>query len=98
MCDALRDDLPRLSGKNLLITGGAGFLGYYLVQLALHWNRRSGGPPLRVTVLDNYVRGMPAWLEALRGDRALTLLRHDVTAPPAGSLGGFQYTVRAATI
>src|SRR2546425_8522820 len=37
-------------------------------------------PIFRVTVLDSYVRGMPAWLEALRGDRALTLERHDVTA------------------
>ena len=98
MCDALREELPYLSGKNLLITGGAGFLGYYLVQLALHWNRRSGGPPLRVTVLDSYVRGMPAWLEALRGDRALTLVRHDVTAPLAESLGDFQYIVHAASI
>jgi len=98
MCDALREELPYLSGKNLLITGGAGFLGYYLVQLALHWNRRSGGPPLRVTGLDSYVRGMPAWLEALRGDRALTLVRHDVTAPLAESLGDFQYIVHAASI
>ncbi len=28
-----------MAGKRLLITGGAGFLGYYLVQAALHWNR-----------------------------------------------------------
>src|SRR5437016_11695249 len=98
MCDSLREELPYLSGKNLLITGGAGFLGYYLVRVALDWSRRSGGPPLRVTVLDSYVRGMPAWLEALRGDRALTLVRHDVTAPLAESLGDFQYIVHAASI
>ena len=28
-----------LSGRSVLIAGGAGFLGYYLVQSALHWNR-----------------------------------------------------------
>ena len=29
----------------MLITGGAGFLGYYLVQAALHWNATGGGNP-----------------------------------------------------
>jgi len=98
MCDALQDELRRLSGKNLLITGGAGFLGYYLVQLALHWNRRSDGEALRVTVFDSYVRGMPAWLEALVGDPALTLVRHDMTDQLPGDIGEFQYIVHAASI
>src|SRR2546430_3308792 len=95
MCDALRDELPRLSDQNLLITGGAGFLGYYLVQLALHWNRRPGSRPVRVTVFDSYVRGMPTWLEAFRGDPALTLVRHDMTDPLPPDIGEFQYIVHA---
>jgi len=98
MCDALRDELPRLSGRNLLITGGAGFLGYYLVQLALHWNRRSGEQPVRVTVFDNYVRGMPLWLEGLLGDPALTLVRHDMTDPLPADIGEFHYILHAASI
>src|SRR2546430_12884807 len=98
MCDALRDELPRLSDQNLLITGGAGFLGYYLVQLALHWNRRPGSRPVRVTVFDSYVRGMPTWLEAFRGDPALTLVRHDMTDPLPPDIGEFQYIVHAASI
>jgi UDP-glucuronate decarboxylase len=98
MCDALQDQLPRLAGKNVLITGGAGFLGYYLVQLALHWNQRSGGRPLRVTVFDSYARGMPAWLEALRGDPALTLVRHDMTDPLPVDVGEFHYIFHAASI
>jgi len=32
-------EFSQLSGKKLLITGGAGFLGYYLVQSVLHWNK-----------------------------------------------------------
>src|SRR5712692_7042606 len=98
MCDALRDELPRLSGKNLLITGGAGFLGYYLVQVALAWNQRADGPPVRVTVFDSYVRGMPAWLERLRGHPALTLVRHDMTAALPADIGDFHYIVHAASI
>ena len=63
----LADELPRLAGKQILITGGAGFLGYYLVQAALAWNRGVGaGEAIRVTVLDNFIRGVPAWLGRLR--------------------------------
>jgi len=98
MREALRDELPRLSGKHLLITGGAGFLGYYLVQLALHWNRRSTERPVHVTVFDSYVRGMPGWLETLRGDPALTLVRHDMTAALPADMGDFHYIVHAASI
>src|SRR6266699_5802326 len=35
----LAEEFPRLAGRRLLITGGAGFLGHYLVQSALYWNR-----------------------------------------------------------
>src|SRR3981081_2687992 len=65
MCEALHDELDQLSGKQLLITGGAGFLGYYRVQVALHWTWRTDGDPIRVTVLDSFLRGCPHWLENL---------------------------------
>ena len=32
ICDNLIDEFSELSGKRVLIAGGAGFLGYYLVQ------------------------------------------------------------------
>ena len=32
MCSNLKEEFLLLSGKRLLIAGGAGFLGYYLVQ------------------------------------------------------------------
>ena len=67
ICQDLVEEFGRMSGRRLLITGGGGFLGYYLVQSALHWNRtRSAGARIDVTVYDNYMRGVPAWLEALR--------------------------------
>jgi len=70
VCSDLDAELGEMAGSALLITGGGGFLGYYLVQAALHWNRTRG--PARgaidVTVFDNYLRGVPAWLEALRGE------------------------------
>ena len=47
----LRAEFDALSGRSVLIAGGAGFLGYYLVQGALHWNRtHAAQPPIQVTV------------------------------------------------
>jgi len=39
ICNNLKEEFACLAGKKLLITGGAGFLGYYLVQSILYWNK-----------------------------------------------------------
>jgi nucleoside-diphosphate-sugar epimerase len=88
-----------MAGKRLLITGGAGFLGYYMVQGVLHWNDRAPERDrIRVTVFDNYARGVPAWIEALRGRDDLTLVRHDVRHPLPEPMPEFHYIVHAAGI
>lgn len=94
-----RQEFSRLEGKSLLITGGAGFLGYYLVQAILHYNRQvDSQSAIRVTVFDNYIRGIPEWLTALDGDPALALVRHDVTEPLPADIESFQYIIHAASI
>src|SRR5215207_6667943 len=70
-----REELAALAGRHLMIAGGAGFLGYYLVQAPLWWNRmHPDSAPIKVTCLDNFIRGVPAWLTALEGDANLRLL------------------------
>ena len=59
---ALGSELASLSGNRLLITGGAGFLGYYLDQTATHWNRSRPSEAIRIDVFDSYLRGVPDWL------------------------------------
>lgn len=93
------DEFARLSAHDILIAGGAGFLGYYLVQAPLHWNRVNAGlPPIRVTVLDNFIRGVPAWLTALEGDTNLRLLTHDITNPLPPALGDMKFMIHGASI
>src|SRR3989338_5902790 len=93
------DAFQELAGKRVLIVGGAGFLGYYLVQAALAWNRRKpAAQAVQVTVLDNYARGVPDWLIALEGSPGLTLVRHDITRPLPSGLPDFQYTVHGGSI
>ena len=77
ICDGLADELGDLGGARLLIIGGAGFLGHYLVQAAAHANARLA-EPIQIDVYDNYIRGVPAWLERCGDDPNVTLRRHDV--------------------
>ena len=97
ICQNLDAEFREMSGKRLLIIGGAGFLGYYLIQSVLHWNR-SAQAPIALTVYDNYMRGLPDWLAALEEDPNLTLRRHDITEPLPEDIGDFDYLIHAASI
>ena len=92
-------EFDALSGRSVLIAGGAGFLGYYLVQITLLLEPEECGPsaPIRVTVLDNFVRGVPEWLTGLEQDPNLRLLKHDITQPLPASWRP-RYLVHAASI
>lgn len=95
----LKEELSGISGKNLLVTGGAGFLGHYLVQAVDHWNKRAGATrAIRITVYDNFVRGVPEWMSRLVEENALILVRHDVTNPLPVDIADFQYIIHAACI
>jgi nucleoside-diphosphate-sugar epimerase len=94
---ALREELPLMAGKRLLITGGAGFLGYELVQAMLRANE-SGGDLIRLTVYDNFARGMPAWLESLVGNEHLAVVEHDIRKPLPDDIDDFEFVIHAAGI
>ena len=98
IADALRDEFEAMAGSNLLITGGGGFLGYYLVQSVLFWNERRAAKPISVTVVDNYRRGVPEWLLGLRTNRNLELREHDISQPLPPDVPHFQYIIHAAGI
>jgi nucleoside-diphosphate-sugar epimerase len=83
----LREEFEKLRDEKLLIVGGAGFLGYYLVQSAV----KAG---INVTVYDNFMRGIPDWLLGLEG---VEVVKHDITEPlPADA--DFTYLIHAGSI
>jgi nucleoside-diphosphate-sugar epimerase len=98
MATRLAAEFGKLSGKKLLIVGGGGFLGYYLVQAPLAWNRLNKGPAIDVTVYDNWIRGTPGWLDGLKTDPHLTLVTHDITNPVPSGAPDFDFIIHAASI
>jgi nucleoside-diphosphate-sugar epimerase len=97
--DGAGPELAEIAGKKLLITGGAGFLGYYLVQAPLAWNQRADSDDrIDLTVLDSHVRGVPDWLSRYSAADGLTLVKHDVRQQLPADLGDFEYVIHAAGI
>lgn len=59
---------------NILVTGGAGFLGSHLVEKLLNAGHY-------VIVVDNFFTGSPQNLNSVRNHAHLEIIRHDVTLP-----------------
>jgi UDP-glucuronate decarboxylase len=98
LAERLDHVFARLSGRDVLITGGAGFLGHYLVQAPLAWNRANPAQAaVRVTVHDNFLRGVPGWLDGLT-DPALRVVRRSVLDPLPADEPSFAAIIHAASI
>lgn len=99
ICSDLAFEFGRMAGKRLLITGGAGFLGYYLVHAALHFNQTVGrDQPIEIVVWDSFIRGTPLWLAALNGASALKVETRDLIDPLPRPMPDFQWIIHAAGI
>jgi UDP-glucuronate decarboxylase len=98
ICHHLQAEFAAMAGRRLLIVGGAGFPRPLSGAGGAALEPESGWPPIAVTVFDNYVRGVPGWLTALKGDPHLTLRRHDITRPLPADIGDFDYIIHAGSI
>jgi UDP-glucuronate decarboxylase len=99
VCDKARDEFSHMKGSRLLITGGAGFLGYYLIQSLLFQNKsEKRSDAVKITVYDNFIRGLPAWLGEMNDDPHLSIVKHDITQPLPENAGSFDYIIHAASI
>lgn len=97
--DALEKEFDLLSGKNLLITGGAGFLGYYLVQSILHWNNcNKDKKQIKLWIFDNFIRGVPKWIVMFEQRHDVHIIKHDITTPLPITKITFSFIIHAASI
>ncbi len=99
MIGGLEEEFQSLSGKRLLITGGASFLGYYLVQAIVHWNLlQTKSQRVRLTVYDNFAKGVPNWLRRLTDQKMVVLKVRDIRYPLPKNPPDFSYVIHAASI
>jgi len=93
-----KEEFGALAGSEVVLTGGAGFLGYSLVLSICEFNRRNPGAKIALNVLDNFIRGCPPWLEEAARERSIRLFRHDVTRPLPKGLPRADFLIHAASI
>jgi len=99
IADRLDRTANRFEGKSVLLAGGGGFLGCYLVEMFRHLNKKRFRHPCRVTVVDNFITadGVP---NETGKDGGIRFVQHDVIQPCSGSAfqERFDYIVHAAGI
>lgn len=96
-----REEFNHLSGHRLLITGGAGFIGYYFVKAIVEWNLlafKENSKTIDLLVYDNFQRGIPNWLNELALKNLITVKNHDISNPLPSDLGDVDFIVHAASI
>ena len=81
---ALESELTVLSGKRILVVGGAGFLGHYLVQALVAWNQAHPElASIRVVVFDSEHAGKRFLGTEIRDQSTLASLSGPVILTPA---------------
>jgi UDP-glucuronate decarboxylase len=70
--ESLGPDAHRFSGKTVLLSGGAGFLGRHFIALFRHLNKEVLAKPCKVISADNYLTGEQA-LRPLADERQTLL-------------------------
>lgn len=96
---SLKSELAKMAGTSVLITGGAGFLGYYLVQALTHFNTTvDASQRIGVTVFDNLSRGLPPWLETLIGRKEVAFQQFDLRHPLPTNMPAADWIIHAASI
>ena len=93
----LQEDLKKVEGSTWLISGGAGFLGSYFLDLLSFCNKEVFSRPCRVICVENFISGAPARIKHLEHDKHIQLIDADIVKPI--SIGGdIDYIVHAASI
>lgn len=74
-------EAKKLEGKTLLISGGAGFIGSYILATIAHLNKKHFSKPCRVISIDNFITGRKRRIVEEITDKNFTLIEADVTKP-----------------
>jgi dTDP-glucose 4,6-dehydratase/UDP-glucuronate decarboxylase len=87
----------RFAGKHILLTGAAGFLGVQFTHYfaALNDSGRLARP-CRLVAADSFIRGRPAWIDALAGRPDLAVQQSDIVRQR--DFEAFDFIIHAASV
>jgi UDP-glucuronate decarboxylase len=92
MIDNLKKELNFLSKKNVLFTGGCGFIGYYFYSLIIRWNKINK-KKINYTILDD-VKKKPDWIDSSQ----VILIQKDITKLNSSFFSKFDIIMHGASI
>lgn len=94
IASGIGEEASKLSGKTLLITGGAGFLGNYFLSTLNYLNKHVLDKPCKIISIDNFITGIKYNIEDTQNFKSIN---HDVTIPLKIE-GDVDYIISAAGI
>ena len=71
-----KEEIARLQGSSILITGCAGFLGFYFVHFFYHFRLKLN--LTKVICLDNFMLGYPKWIDEMAADEHFIVKKFDI--------------------
>lgn len=93
----LGDLNERLAGKHVLLTGAAGFLGVQFVHYFAALNDSGRLSRLcRLVATDSFIRGRPAWIDALNGRADISIEQADIVRQR--DFAAFDFIIHAASV
>jgi UDP-glucuronate decarboxylase len=99
ICSNISKELKLIEGKTVLVTGGAGSVGYYLVQSMLFWNDKyQNKSPIKIIVIDNFITGDRYWLDKFTHRDDFDLIEHDITLGMPDDIDQVDYIFHLASI
>ncbi len=81
ICSENQTMLQKLEASTLLISGGGGFLGSYILDIIDYCNSNIFVTPCKVICVENFITGVPARIKHLMNNKYISIINKDVSKP-----------------
>lgn len=81
-----REEISKFRDSTVLITGCAGFLGFYMVNFLYHFRKELGLK--KVICLDNFMLGYPGWMDEIGSEGQFQVVKFDIIGDSIGDVEG----------